>query len=47
MDYGDVGSNPVNRYFALFMDNMIGSDFEIGLENLKLLSESHIVQPSP
>jgi uncharacterized protein YndB with AHSA1/START domain len=47
MDYGDVGSNPVNRYFALFMDNMIGSDFEIGLENLKLLSESQIVQPSP
>ena len=41
MDYGDVGINPVNRYFALFMDEIIGSDFEVGLENLKLLSESH------
>jgi hypothetical protein len=44
MDYGDVGNNPINRYFVFFMDNMVGADFEIGLENLKVLSESQIVQ---
>lgn len=44
MDYGDVGNNPLNRYFAVFMDKMIGPDFEVGLENLKLLSESQSVQ---
>jgi uncharacterized protein YndB with AHSA1/START domain len=47
MDYGDVGSQPLNRYFALFMDLMVGSDFEVGLENLKLLSESQTKQASP
>lgn len=41
MDYGDVGSNPVNHYFALMMDGMIGPDFEAGLQNLKELSESN------
>ncbi len=35
MDYGDVGSNPINHYFALMMDSMIGPDFEKGLANLK------------
>jgi uncharacterized protein YndB with AHSA1/START domain len=34
-DFGDVGSNPVNRYFAAMMDSMIGPDFEAGLANLK------------
>lgn len=38
-DYGDVGGNPVNRYFALVMDSMIGPDFETGLQNLKSLVE--------
>lgn len=41
-DAGDVGSNPVNRYFAMMMDSLIGPDFEKGLKNLKLLTE----QPS-
>ena len=39
-DYGDVGDNPLYRYFALLMDGMIGPDFEAGLENLKSLVES-------
>ncbi|XOV77615.1 MAG: SRPBCC family protein [Aestuariibacter sp.] len=34
-DYGDVGSNPINHYFAALMDSMIGPDFEAGLANLK------------
>ena len=32
---GDLGRNPVNRYFGLFMDRMMGPDFQLGLENLK------------
>ncbi|MCC2615846.1 SRPBCC family protein [Aestuariibacter halophilus] len=40
MDYGDVGSNPINHYFAAMMDSMVGPDFEAGLENLKTLSEN-------
>lgn len=39
-DFGDVGSNPINHYFAALMDTMIGPDFEQGLENLKTLTES-------
>jgi uncharacterized protein YndB with AHSA1/START domain len=34
---GDVGGNPVNRYFGLFMDRLVGPDFEAGLKNLKAL----------
>ncbi|MBT0587246.1 SRPBCC family protein [Alteromonas oceanisediminis] len=41
-DYGDVGSNIVYRYFALFMDSLIGPDFEDGLANLKTVSENKI-----
>ncbi|MGH6624534.1 MAG: SRPBCC family protein [Burkholderiaceae bacterium] len=36
---GDVGGNPLNRYFALMMDSMVGPDFEAGLKNLKALAE--------
>ncbi len=32
---GDLGSNPINRYFGLMMDRMMGPDFEEGLNNLK------------
>ncbi|NCP64266.1 MAG: SRPBCC family protein [Paraglaciecola sp.] len=39
MDYGDVGINPINHYFVLFMDRFIGPDFEMGLENLKMVVE--------
>lgn len=38
-DYGDVGGNPINHYFAVMMDGMIGPDFEAGLANLKALVE--------
>ena len=37
---GDLGRSPVNRWFGLFMDRMIGPDFEGGLANLKRLAES-------
>ena len=40
MDYGDVGSNIVYKYFGLFMDSLIGPDFESGLANLKTVTEN-------
>ncbi|HTN49809.1 MAG TPA: SRPBCC family protein [Burkholderiaceae bacterium] len=36
---GDMGSNPLNRYFGLMMDSMVGPDFDAGLKNLKALAE--------
>lgn len=36
---GDMGSNPLFRWFALFADGMVGKDFEAGLANLKQLAE--------
>jgi uncharacterized protein YndB with AHSA1/START domain len=36
---GDLGGNPLMRWFALAMDGLIGRDFEAGLANLKLLAE--------
>ena len=41
-DEGTVDKNPINRYFALLMDGMIGPDFEMGLENLKILVENDV-----
>lgn len=32
---GDVGLNPVGRYFALLMDRWMGRDFEHSLVKLK------------
>jgi hypothetical protein len=40
---GDLGRNPVNRWFGLFMDRMVGPDFDAGLANLRKASEA----PSP
>ncbi len=37
---GDVGSNPIGRYFGLMMDSMIGADYEAGLRKLKILVEA-------
>lgn len=31
----DMGNGPIAKYFGLMMDNMVGSDFEKGLNNLK------------
>jgi len=41
IDEGDVGNSPVNRYFALMIDDMIGPDFEMGLQNLKTVVENN------
>ncbi len=38
---GDLGYNPVFRYFGLFMDRMIGKDFEQNLAQLKVLVEKN------
>ena len=37
---GDMGGNPLNRWFGLFMDRLVGPDFEAGLANLKQLAET-------
>src|ERR1051326_1899822 len=36
----DMGNNPIGRIFGLFMDKMVGKDFENGLANLKTVSEA-------
>ncbi|MEM8932123.1 MAG: SRPBCC family protein [Acidobacteriota bacterium] len=36
----DMGTNPIGRYIGLFMDGMLGPDYESGLGNLKALAES-------
>jgi len=39
-DTGDLGMNPIMRWFGLFLDkSIIGPDFERGLANLKRLVE--------
>jgi hypothetical protein len=35
VDDGELGANPIKRYFGLFMDRFIGPDFEEGLSRLK------------
>jgi len=37
---GDLGMNPINRYFGLMMDRFMAPDFEEGLKNLKQKVES-------
>jgi hypothetical protein len=36
----DHGFNPARRYFGLFLDELVGSDYEKGLANMKTLLES-------
>jgi uncharacterized protein YndB with AHSA1/START domain len=36
---GELGRSPVNRWFGLFMDKLVGPDFEQGLANLKRIGE--------
>ncbi|MFN7573181.1 MAG: SRPBCC family protein [Betaproteobacteria bacterium] len=36
---GNMGSNPINRWFGLFMDKLVGPDFAAGLDNLKQIAE--------
>lgn len=37
---GDLGHSPLNRWFGLFMDKMVGPDFDEGLANLRKISEA-------
>jgi uncharacterized protein YndB with AHSA1/START domain len=37
---GDVGGNPLNRWFAMFMDTLVGPDFEAGLNKMKRIAEA-------
>jgi uncharacterized protein YndB with AHSA1/START domain len=37
---GDMGGNPINRWFGLFMDRLVGPDFDAGLANLKRIAEA-------
>jgi uncharacterized protein YndB with AHSA1/START domain len=37
---GDAGMNPLFRWFGLFVDRLVGPDFEAGLMNLKKLAEA-------
>lgn len=39
VDAGDLGMNPMSRWFGLFLDKLLGADFERGLSNLKKLVE--------
>jgi len=36
---GNVSRNPMDRFFSLMMDSMVGKDFEEGLGNLKKKAE--------
>jgi uncharacterized protein YndB with AHSA1/START domain len=36
---GELGLNPLHRWFGAFMDKMVGPDFEAGLTNLKRIAE--------
>ena len=38
-DTGDLGQNPISRWFGLFLDRMIGPDFAAGLARLRSLCE--------
>jgi len=38
-DEGDLGYNPMARYMGLFMEKMMGPDFEKGLAKLKKIAE--------
>ncbi len=38
-DAGNLGDNPISRWAGLFMDKIIGPDFEKGLAGLKTLAE--------
>jgi len=36
---GEMGMNPLKRWFGAFMDQLVGPDFEAGLANLKRIAE--------
>jgi effector-binding domain-containing protein len=45
IDSGKLGYNPISRYFGLFMDRMMGPDFEKGLAKLKMIAEERTNWP--
>ena len=45
LDEGDLGYNPFSRYMGLFMDRMMGPDFEKGLAKLKKVAEERNAWP--
>lgn len=45
-DEGDLGNNPLHRWFGLLLDGMVGGDFDAGLAKLKALAESKTVAPA-
>jgi len=44
-DEGDLGYNPISRYFGLFMDRILGPDFVKGLTKLKSVCEARASWP--
>lgn len=44
---GDLGYNPISRYFGLLMDRFMGPDFEQGLSNLKRKVETAQTEKPP
>jgi effector-binding domain-containing protein len=45
IDEGDLGYNPVSRYFGLGMDRMLGPDFQKGMNKLKKVCEARASWP--
>lgn len=45
----DMGANPIGKWFGLFMDKLVGPDFEKGLQNLEKVSkqEAKTVSSAP
>jgi hypothetical protein len=41
---GNMGSNPLFHWMALFGDKMAGADFEAGLANLKALAKKFLIK---
>ena len=39
-DHGELGNNPVNRYFGLVLGPLVGKEFEVGLAKLKAVLEN-------
>jgi len=40
IDVGDLGMNPMNRWFGLFIEKLLGPDFDQSLSNLKRIVEA-------
>lgn len=45
IDEGDLGMNPMNRWFGLFLEKLLGPDFEKSLSNLQRIVEKPAAAP--